>query len=177
MMATSAPSAQAQYREVEPIYLDVSAWALSYKGQVAMLSKRQWEIVHALLRVPGATVSSASLRALLDERSPDALSEGALTVHIHHLRQKLGALPVRLLSNRGAAGYFLNFEVSLEVLKRQPLASLPPLSAMPEPKATPRGFIRRRTWPMTGTAEPAPVRRLSAHAAVEEKRPTGALLT
>src|SRR3979411_2789560 len=98
MTATSAPSKQAQYREAEPIYLDVSARALSYKGRLTMLSKRQWEIVHALLRVPVATVSLASLRALLAERSPDALSEGALTVHIHHLRQKLGALPVRLLS-------------------------------------------------------------------------------
>jgi DNA-binding winged helix-turn-helix (wHTH) protein len=165
MMATSASSKQVQYHEVEPIFLDVSARALSYRGRMTMLSKRQWEIVHALLRVPGATVSSASLRALLDERSPDALSEGALTVHIHHLRQKLGALPVQLLRNRGAAGYFLNFEVPLEVLKRQPLASLPALSAMPEPKAKPRGFIRRRAWPMTGTAERAPVRCLSAHAA------------
>jgi len=88
-MLNSARSEQAQYSEVECIYLDVDAQALSYKGRVTTLSKLQWEILHALLRVPEATVSSESLRALLDERSSDALGDGALTVHIHHLRRKL----------------------------------------------------------------------------------------
>jgi DNA-binding response OmpR family regulator len=134
-MLNSARSEQAQYSEVECIYLDVNAQALSYKGRVTTLSKRQWEIVHALLRVPGATVSSESLRALLDERSSDALGDGALTVHIHHLRRKLSGLPVWLLRNRGAAGYYLTFGAPLEVVERRPLGSLPPLSAMPEPKS------------------------------------------
>jgi DNA-binding response OmpR family regulator len=134
-MLTSERSEQAQYSEVEAIYLDVNAQALSHKGRVTTLSKRQWEIVHALLRVPGATVSSESLRALLDERSSDALGDGALTVHIHHLRRKLSGLPVWLLRNRGAAGYYLTFGAPLEVVRRRPLDSLPPLSAMPEPRA------------------------------------------
>ena len=137
-MLTSERSEQAQYREAEAIYLDVHAQALSHKGRVTTLSKRQWEIVHALLRVPGATVSSESLRALLDERSSDALCDGALTVHIHYLRRKLSGLPVWLLRNRGAAGYYLTFGAPLEVVTRRPLDSLPPLSAMPESRARAR---------------------------------------
>jgi DNA-binding response OmpR family regulator len=137
-MLTSVHSEQAKYGDVECIYLDVSAQALSYKGRVTTLSKRQWEIVHALLRVPGNTVSSESLRALLDERSSDALSDGTLTVHIHHLRRKLSGLPIWLLRNRGAAGYYLDVRAPLEVVEREPLASLPPLIAMSEPKARAR---------------------------------------
>jgi len=80
--------------------LDPAAHEVRVEGVPVALSRREFEILHALLEHPGRPVS----RARLEERLygwADQVESNAVEVHVHALRRKLGADLIKTLRGVG----------------------------------------------------------------------------
>ena len=82
------------------LVLDPAAHEVRLEGAPVALSRREFEILHALLEHPGRPVS----RARLEERLygwADQVESNAVEVHVHALRKKLGADLIKTLRGVG----------------------------------------------------------------------------
>jgi two-component system response regulator QseB len=81
-------------RECGALVLDPVARTVTLRGAPVALSGREFAILEALLRVPGAVQSAEALEeAVYGWR--DELGSNAVQVHLHNLRRKLGAETIR----------------------------------------------------------------------------------
>lgn len=69
--------------------LDPQRRTVSLRGDPVDLSRREFELLHALIHARGTIVSTDQLKDSLYGLSGD-VSSNALNVHLHHLRRKLG---------------------------------------------------------------------------------------
>lgn len=89
--------------EVAGLRISPERHCVSARGEAVMLSAREYAIVEALARRPGAILS----RAQLEERLygwGDEVESNPVAVHIHAIRQKLGRDFIR---NLRGVGYFI----------------------------------------------------------------------
>lgn len=83
-----------------PVVLDPASRSVTCRAQPVALSPSEYRILHALMRRPGAVVS----RADMEERFygwNDEIASNTIEVHIHRLRQKLGADIIRTVRGLG----------------------------------------------------------------------------
>ena len=72
-----------------PLTLDPAAHTVTLRGAEVSLSAREFALLEALMREPGAVVSRERLEeAVYGWR--DEIESNAIEVHLHHLRRKLG---------------------------------------------------------------------------------------
>ena len=84
----------------DELQLDLSTRELSYRGISALLSAREFALLHALLERPGAILS----RRQLEERIygwDDAVSSNAVEVIIHGVRRRFGTDVIRNVRGLG----------------------------------------------------------------------------
>jgi DNA-binding response OmpR family regulator len=84
----------------EELRLDLRTREISYRGQCASLSAREFALLHALLERPGTILS----RQQLEERIygwDDAVSSNAVEVIIHGLRRRFGPDLIRNVRGLG----------------------------------------------------------------------------
>jgi two-component system response regulator BasR len=86
------------------IQIDTRLHAVKVDGQLIDLSPREFQILFELVRADGAVVSKDELAKRLQPLG-DAVDFGAIEVHIHNLRRKIGGESI--LTVRGI-GYRLN---------------------------------------------------------------------
>jgi two-component system response regulator QseB len=89
--------------EVGALLLDPAAHAVTLDGGPVALSKREFSLLHALMKQPGVPLSRAQIEESLygwDEE----IESNAVEVHIHSLRRKLGAERIR---NVRGVGYMV----------------------------------------------------------------------
>jgi two-component system, OmpR family, response regulator QseB len=58
-------------------------------GRLLALSRREFDLLHALMRAQGSVVPTAQLEGVLHPWGT-RLESNAVQVHVHHLRRKLG---------------------------------------------------------------------------------------
>ncbi|MBR5708340.1 MAG: response regulator transcription factor [Oscillospiraceae bacterium] len=73
---------------VGPISLDEEAKTVTLDGEYVSLTPTEFSILRLLIRHPGRVYSTAQIYELVWNEAPIG-SEGAVSVHIRHLRQKL----------------------------------------------------------------------------------------
>jgi two-component system response regulator QseB len=71
-----------------------------FHGEVVALSAREYQILHLLVRRPGAIVSRADLEEQLYNWQTE-IESNAVEVHIHRLRQKLDSRIIRTVRGLG----------------------------------------------------------------------------
>lgn len=84
----------------DELQLDLGTRELSFRGTCAVLSAREFALVHALVERPGAILS----RTQLEERIygwDDAVTSNAIEVIIHGLRRRFGAELIRNVRGLG----------------------------------------------------------------------------
>jgi two-component system response regulator QseB len=80
--------------ECGALVLDPIARTVRLRGEPVLLSAREFALLEALLRVPGAVQSTEALQdAVYGWR--DELGSNAVQVHLHNLRKKLGAETIK----------------------------------------------------------------------------------
>jgi two-component system response regulator QseB len=89
--------------EVGALSLDPAAHAVTLAGRPVALSKREFSLLHALMKQPGRPLSRAQLEESLYGWSEE-IESNAVEVHIHSLRRKLGAEWIR---NVRGVGYMV----------------------------------------------------------------------
>ncbi|MGI9134152.1 MAG: response regulator [Rhodoferax sp.] len=72
------------------IKLDLDSHTVTKDGKLVKVSRREFSILRALLEAAGRVLTRAQLEQSLYGWS-DGVESNAVEVHIHHLRQKLGA--------------------------------------------------------------------------------------
>jgi two-component system response regulator QseB len=80
--------------------LDPVAHEVRFHGEVVALSAREYQILHLLVRRPGAIVSRADLEEQLYNWQTE-IESNAVEVHIHRLRQKLDSRIIRTVRGLG----------------------------------------------------------------------------
>ena len=80
--------------------LDPASHEVRYQDQVIALSAREYQILHTLLRRPGAIVSRSSLEERIYGWNEE-VGSNAVEVHIHRLRQKLNPKLIRTVRGLG----------------------------------------------------------------------------
>ncbi|MED5619912.1 response regulator transcription factor [Ideonella sp. BN130291] len=88
---------------VGPLRLDPVRREVSLRGEPVHLSAREFALLEALMRRPGAVLSREALEESVYGWQ-DELASNAVEVHLHHLRKKLGAGVIR---NVRGVGYRL----------------------------------------------------------------------
>jgi two-component system response regulator QseB len=86
-----------RWRKIE---LDVAAREVRSAGEVVVLSRREFAVLHALMERPGRLQS----RARLEERLygwQEEIGSNAVEVHIHNLRSKLGRELIETVRGEG----------------------------------------------------------------------------
>jgi two-component system response regulator QseB len=76
------------------IALDLVRHVVTRSGQPVELSAREFEVLEALMRRPGAVLSRRQLEEAVYGWGEEVASN-AIEVHLHHLRRKLGADAIR----------------------------------------------------------------------------------
>lgn len=80
--------------------LDPASHEVRYRGQLVTLSAREYQILHALIRRPGAIISRTGFEGRLYGWR-DEVDSNAVEVHIHRLRQKLDPRLIRTVRGLG----------------------------------------------------------------------------
>jgi len=86
-----------------PLTLDPERRVVTLHGEPVALSAREFTLLEALMRRPGAVLSREALEEAVYGWN-DGISSNAVEVHLHHLRRKLGAQHIR---NVRGVGYRL----------------------------------------------------------------------
>lgn len=86
-----------------PLSLDPIGRAVTLDGQPVTLSAREFALLHALMRRPGAVLSREQLEDAVYGWEQE-VGSNAIEVHLHNLRRKLGADTIR---NVRGVGYRL----------------------------------------------------------------------
>jgi two-component system OmpR family response regulator/two-component system response regulator QseB len=86
--------------QVQDVVLDVAARSVSKAGQPVVLSVREFDLLHALLRGAGRVLSREQLEQQLYSWGQEVESN-AIEVHIHHLRRKLGSALIQTVRGVG----------------------------------------------------------------------------
>jgi two-component system response regulator QseB len=89
--------------EVGALSLDPAAHAVTLNGNPVALSKREFSLLHALMKQPGMPLSRARIEESLYGWNEE-IESNAIEVHIHALRRKLGAERIR---NVRGVGYMV----------------------------------------------------------------------
>jgi two-component system, OmpR family, response regulator QseB len=82
------------------ITLDPVAHAVTLRGADVSLSAREFALLEALMREPGAVVSRERLEEAVYGWK-DEIGSNAIEVHLHHLRRKLGQRAIRNIRGVG----------------------------------------------------------------------------
>jgi len=91
----------------QDIALDVAARSVTQAGAPVVLSGREFDLLHALMRGAGRVLSRAQLEQQLYSWGQE-VDSNAVEVHVHHLRRKLGSAVIQTV--RGV-GYVLAREL------------------------------------------------------------------
>ncbi|MDQ6680189.1 MAG: winged helix-turn-helix domain-containing protein, partial [Pseudomonadota bacterium] len=86
------------------LVLDPLTWSVTFEGIAVELTAREFAILQALMRKPGAVLSRDALEEAVygwDEQ----IGSNAIEVHLHHLRRKLGP---DVIKNLRGVGYRLS---------------------------------------------------------------------
>ncbi len=89
--------------EVGPLTLDPATHAVTLDGALVALSRREFSLLHALMKQPGVPLSRAQIEESLYGWEEE-IESNALEVYIHSLRRKLGAERIR---NVRGVGYMV----------------------------------------------------------------------
>ena len=89
--------------EVGPLTLDPATHAVTLDGALVALSRREFSLLHALMRQPGVPLSRAQIEESLYGWEEE-IESNAIEVYIHSLRRKLGAERIR---NVRGVGYMV----------------------------------------------------------------------
>ena len=92
--------------DVGPLSLDPAAHTVTLDGAPVALSKREFSLLHALMKQPGVPLSRAQIEESLYGWGEEVESN-AVEVHIHALRRKIGAERIR---NVRGVGYMVPAE-------------------------------------------------------------------
>ncbi len=90
----------------EPVYeahgvrLDPATREASVHGRPVVLSSREWAVLEALMRRPGAVLSRAAIEEKLYGWGEE-IGSNAVEVYVHGLRRKLGASLIRTVRGLG----------------------------------------------------------------------------
>ncbi len=84
----------------QDIVLDVAARAVTKAGVPAVLSGREFDLLHALMRSAGRVLSREQLEQQLYSWGQEVESN-AIEVHVHHLRRKLGSALIQTVRGVG----------------------------------------------------------------------------
>lgn len=86
--------------QVRDLRLDPRSRTVRRAGEVVALCPVEYELLRAMMARPGQVVSRAALEVRL--RSLGRMTHGAaVTVHIHHLRRKIGGERIRTVRGIG----------------------------------------------------------------------------
>ncbi len=80
--------------EIGALTLDPAMRAVTQNGQPVALSKREFSLLHALMKQPGMPLSRAQIEESLYGWGEE-IESNAVEVYIHSLRRKLGAETIR----------------------------------------------------------------------------------
>ncbi len=86
--------------EIGALRLDPAAHTVEYRGQPALLSAREFALLHALMEKPGAVLSREQLEDRLYGWGEEVESN-AVEVHVHNLRRKLSPGVIRTVRGVG----------------------------------------------------------------------------
>ena len=89
--------------EIGPLSLDPATHAVTLAGQPISLSRREFSLLHALMKQPGVPLSRAQIEESLYGWSEE-IESNAVEVYIHSLRRKLGQDRIR---NVRGVGYMV----------------------------------------------------------------------
>lgn len=89
--------------EVGPLALDPAAHTVTLDGSPVALSRREFALLHALMKQPGMPLSRAQIEESLYGWEEE-IESNAVEVYIHSLRRKLGADRIR---NVRGVGYMV----------------------------------------------------------------------
>ena len=89
--------------EVVPLTLDPATHAVTLDGALVALSRREFSLLHALMKQPGVPLSRAQIEESLYGWEEE-IESNAIEVYIHSLRRKLGAERIR---NVRGVGYMV----------------------------------------------------------------------
>ena len=89
--------------EVGPLTLDPATRAVTLDGAPVALSRREFSLLHALMKQPGVPLSRAQIEESLYGWEEE-IESNAIEVYIHSLRRKLGAERIR---NVRGVGYMV----------------------------------------------------------------------
>lgn len=89
--------------EIGPLSLDPAAHVVTLDGAPVALSRREFSLLHALMKQPGVPLSRAQLEESLYGWEEE-IESNAVEVYIHSLRRKLGAERIR---NVRGVGYMV----------------------------------------------------------------------
>ncbi|MDR2452181.1 MAG: response regulator [Candidatus Accumulibacter sp.] len=92
--------------EVGALSLDPAAHAVALDGRSVALSKREFSLLHALMKQPGVPLSREKIEESLYGWNEE-IESNAVEVYIHSLRRKLGAGRIR---NVRGVGYMVPHE-------------------------------------------------------------------
>lgn len=92
--------------DVGPLSLDPAAHTVTLDGAPVALSKREFSLLHALMKQPGVPLSRAQIEESLYGWGEE-IESNAVEVHIHSLRRKIGAERIR---NVRGVGYMVPAE-------------------------------------------------------------------
>lgn len=87
--------------ECGPLTLDPAGRIVRLRGEAIDLSAREFTILEALMRKPGAILSRMELEAAVYSGG-DKIDSNVIEVHLHNLRRKIGA---ELIRNIRGVGY------------------------------------------------------------------------
>ena len=89
--------------DVGPLSLDPAAHTVTLDGAPVALSKREFSLLHALMKQPGVPLSRAQIEESLYGWGEE-IESNAVEVHIHSLRRKIGTERIR---NVRGVGYMV----------------------------------------------------------------------
>ena len=92
--------------DVGPLSLDPAAHTVTLDGAPVALSKREFSLLHALMKQPGVPLSRAQIEESLYGWGEE-IESNAVEVHIHSLRRKIGTERIR---NVRGVGYMVPAE-------------------------------------------------------------------
>ncbi len=92
--------------DVGPLSLDPAAHTVTLDGASVALSKREFSLLHALMKQPGVPLSRAQIEESLYGWGEE-IESNAVEVHIHSLRRKIGTERIR---NVRGVGYMVPAE-------------------------------------------------------------------
>ena len=96
-----APVAPRRRSTYGALTLDPVKRRVSFRGQSVELSAREFAVLEALMREPGAVVSRAKLEDAVYGWGEE-VGSNSVEVHLHHLRKKLAS---ELIRNVRGVGY------------------------------------------------------------------------